>query len=329
MEKSDALNLNNNPLLKIENIDLTYDSNKDIKVLDDFSLDVYSGEILGLVGESGCGKTTLGRSIIGLEKIDYGKIIFEGKEVDYKSGKNLRDIRRNIQMIFQDPYLSLDPTMNVEKTIKEPLLYLRENMTNKQKSIRVKEVMSLIEMDIKLIHRKSKELSGGQRQRVGIGRALAISPQIIICDEPVSALDVSVQASILNLLKKLQRELNITMIFISHDLSVVNYLANRICVMLKGKVCEIGNKDSIFTSCKHPYTKYLLDSIPKINFKEETYEGVEEEIEYLDNGCPFYTRCKFATKICAREFPEKTEENGHIWYCHNYNNFDLNPPTQD
>ena len=317
MEKLDALNTNRDVILKIENVDLTYDNNKDTKALDDFSMEIYNGEILGLVGESGCGKTTLGRAVIGLEEIDSGKISFMGNDIKYKDKKAIKKLRQNVQMIFQDPFLSLDPTMTVANVIKEPLLYLRKEMKGKERDLRLKEVMKHINMDEKFLNRKSGNLSGGQRQRVGIGRALAIEPKLIICDEPVSALDVSVQASILNLLKELQKELNLTMIFISHDLSVVNYLADRICVMLKGKICEIGNKKDIFENSKHPYTRYLLESIPKINLDEEEVIEDVEEIEYFSIGCPFRSRCKYATEICKKDFPEKSEEDEHIWYCYN------------
>ena len=307
----------NKDIITIESLSLTY-KNTNTKALDDFSLKVRKNEILGLVGESGCGKSTLGRAIIGLEKFDKGNIFIDGEKIDYSKNNELKNLRENIQMVFQDPYLSLDPSMSVKNIINEPLKYLKSNLTKEEKEKRILEVMNLIDLDINFLNRKSKEMSGGQRQRVGIARALAITPKVLICDEPVSSLDVSVQAGILNLLKNLKKDLNLSMIFISHDLSVVNYIADRVCVMLKGKVCEIGTKDDIFNNPKHPYSNFLLESVPKIQIEEENENSNDlMEIEYSEKGCPFYNRCKLASEICAKEFPKVQIENEHIWYCHN------------
>ena len=307
----------NKDIIKIENVSLTY-KNTNTKALDDFSLKVKENEILGLVGESGCGKSTLGRAIIGLEKFDEGNIYLDGENLDYSKDSELKKLRENIQMVFQDPYLSLDPSMSVKNIINEPLKYLKASLSKEEKEKRILEVMKLIDLDINFLDRKSKEMSGGQRQRVGIARALAITPKVLICDEPVSSLDVSVQAGILNLLKNLKKDLNLSLIFISHDLSVVNYIADRVCVMLKGKVCEIGSKDDIFNNPKHPYSKFLLESVPKIQIEEENEISDDlMEIEYNEKGCPFYNRCELASEICAKEFPKISRENEHIWYCHN------------
>lgn len=307
----------NKDIIKIENVSLTY-KNTNTKALGDFSLKVKENEILGLVGESGCGKSTLGRAIIGLEKFDSGNIYLDGDNLDYSKDSELKKLRENIQMVFQDPYLSLDPSMSVKNIINEPLKYLKAGLSKEEKEKRILEVMKLIDLDINFLDRKSKEMSGGQRQRVGIARALAITPKVLICDEPVSSLDVSVQAGILNLLKNLKKDLNLSLIFISHDLSVVNYIADRVCVMLKGKVCEIGSKDDIFNNPKHPYSKFLLESVPKIQIEEENEISDDlMEIEYNEKGCPFYNRCELASEICAKEFPKVSTENEHIWYCHN------------
>lgn len=307
----------NKDIIKIENVSLTY-KNTNTKALDDFSLKVKENEILGLVGESGCGKSTLGRAIIGLEKFDSGNIYLDGENLDYSKDSELKKLRENIQMVFQDPYLSLDPSMSVKNIINEPLKYLKTGLSKEEKEKRIQEVMKLIDLDINFLDRKSKEMSGGQRQRVGIARALAITPKVLICDEPVSSLDVSVQAGILNLLKNLKKDLNLSLIFISHDLSVVNYIADRVCVMLKGKVCEIGSKYDIFNNPKHPYSKFLLESVPKIQIEEENQISDDlMEIEYNEKGCPFYNRCELASEICAKEFPKVSTENEHIWYCYN------------
>ena len=307
----------NKDIITIESVSLTY-KNTNTKALDDFSLKVRENEILGLVGESGCGKSTLGRAIIGLEKFDKGSIFIDGEKIDYSKNNELKNLRENIQMVFQDPYLSLDPSMSVKNIINEPLKYLKSNLTKEEKEKRILEVMKLIDLDINFLNRKSKEMSGGQRQRVGIARALSITPKVLICDEPVSSLDVSVQAGILNLLKNLKKDLNLSMIFISHDLSVVDYIADRVCVMLKGKVCEIGLKKDIFNNAMHPYSKYLLESVPKLQVESNDFITDDMmEIEYNPKGCPFYNRCEIRSEICKKEFPNAKIKSGHIWYCHN------------
>lgn len=252
-------------LIDLKNIELTYKYKKrEHRVLDGINISLSEGEILGLVGESGCGKTTLGRIIIGLEKNYTGEYYYRGN-LQNKSDKNEEHIRKkDIQMIFQDPYMSIDPMMNMYDVIEEPLRSLRKDLSKEEIQNRVYEVMDWVGLDRSYLNKKSSSLSGGQLQRIGIARALACEPSILICDEPVSALDVSVQAQILNLMKRIKADLNVSMIFISHDIGVVRYLADTIAVMLEGKICEIKKCDNLFKEPIHPYVKRILDSTPKI-----------------------------------------------------------------
>ena len=226
-------------------------------------MDIYKGETLALVGESGCGKSTLGKLLLRLIPATAGSIVFDGEDITKMNKNQLRQARQKMQLIFQDPYASLDPRMNVGEIISEPLRAYKIYRSEKELEQRVRELMDKVGIRPEFYHRYPHQFSGGQRQRVGIARALALNPKLIVCDEPVSALDVSIQAQILNLLHDLQQELGLTYLFISHDLSVVRYISNRVCVMFLGKVCEIRDTDSLYANPCHPYTKFLLDSTPQ------------------------------------------------------------------
>lgn len=296
-----------------------------VKAVDNVNLSLYSGETLGIVGESGCGKSTLAKVIIRLLEETEGEVLLKGQSlVDLKS-KKLKEMRRSMQMIFQDPYASLNPKWTVERTLLEPLIV--HNIGNKisRKDI-LRNIMKSVGLDESYLKRYPHEFSGGQRQRIGIARALVLNPQIIIADEPVSALDISVQAQILNLLKDLQDKFLLTYIFITHDLSVVRYVADRIAVMYLGKIVEIGDTESIFDKPLHPYTQALISAIPSM---EEIKPAENERIVIkgdLPNpisppsGCHFHTRCPFAMDICKEISPTLKEANlGHEVSCHLYN----------
>lgn len=298
---------NTEPLLKVEHLKKYYPQNRPIfgrptswiRAADDVSLELYPGETLGLVGESGCGKSTLGRLIAGLEKPDSGRIWYKGQELTAKAGRGYGSVRTEIQMVFQDSYSSLNPRKQVFQILSEPMLYhgLADRTTIHKKAERL---MELVGLPLNALDRYPYEFSGGQRQRIGIARALSLEPKLLICDEPVSALDVSIQAQILNLLKSLQKDLDLTCIFIGHGLGAVNYVSRRIAVMYLGKLVETGESGELFESPVHPYTRTLLDAvpIPDPRKREEIWgEVCEEEAlepsvpEAADRGCPFRDRC--------------------------------------
>lgn len=294
---------------------------KRVHAVSDVSLQIYKGETLALVGESGCGKSTLGRTLIRLLQPTAGKIYFNGTEISALSEKNFSPYRRRMQLIFQDPYASLDPRMTVRDIIAEPLKTYHICKTAEETTALVIELLRAVGIPEEFLYRYPHQFSGGQRQRIGIARAIALDPSLIVCDEPVSALDVSVQNQILNLLKKLQRERSLTYLFISHDLSVVRFIADRVCVMFLGRMCEVGNTDEVYASPIHPYTRFLINAIPKAdpNTRTESRMLLSGELPSpIDPpaGCRFHTRCPYAKDCCRTEIPELSEINGRFVACH-------------
>jgi oligopeptide transport system ATP-binding protein len=293
-----------------------------VRAVDGISFDVHRGEILGLVGESGCGKTTTGRTIIQLEKPTSGEIVFEGVDLVSANRKKLFDARRQIQMIFQDPYASLNPRMTVKEIIEEPLV-IHKVGTPKERTKRAQELLDKVGLNPSYINRYPHEFSGGQRQRIGVARALALNPDMIICDEPISALDVSIQAQIVNLLEELQEELGLTYLFIAHDLSMVRHISHRVAVMYLGKIMEMADKEVLFTHPYNPYTIALLSAVPVPDpFVEEKRRRIILEGDVpspIDppSGCHFHTRCFMCKERCKVEEPELVEvEKGHFVACH-------------
>ena len=294
------------------------------------SFDIRHGETLGLVGESGCGKTTIGRMLVGLEKPTAGVIRFGGKDLAKSSGREYRRERREIQYMFQDSYASLDPRMRAESILREPLIVQRIG-SRKDQMARVRERLGQVGLPESALERYPHEFSGGQRQRLGFARALMLNPQLIVADEPVSALDVSIQAQVLNMMRDLQRELGLTYLFISHDLSVVRYLSNHIGVMYLGKLVEIGTADEVYLRPAHPYTKGLIESAPTADPETErakVNEGITGELPsaiHPPSGCRFRTRCPLAQEICANVEPELKPYGSanHLAACH----FALQPPV--
>lgn len=321
------------PLMKVKNLKKWFPIKRGllsktvghVKAVDDVSFNIYIGETLGLVGESGCGKTTLSRTILRLLEPTSGSIEFEGNNIMSVNGMELRSIRRNMQIVFQDPFGSLHPMMKIGKIIEEPLLIGNSrNRWNKEKRYkRILELIDQVGLKEEHLNRYPHEFSGGQRQRIVIARALATSPKLIICDEPVSALDVSVRAQILNLLEELQKELKLTYLFISHDLSVVEHISDRIAVMYLGQIVELSSKEELFNNPLHPYTQALLSSIPLIDnfFKKEriTLKGDIPSPANPPNGCRFHTRCRYATEGCKNEQRLTEVGDSHYVACHLHN----------
>lgn len=284
------------------------------------NLDIYAGETLALVGESGCGKSTLGRTLIRLLEPTSGEILFEGQDIVGMKEAEFAAYRRQMQIIFQDPYASLNPRMSVKEIIGEPLTtYGMKDKGELEK--RVRGLMQEVGIQQEFYNRYPHQFSGGQRQRIGIARAIALNPRLIICDEPVSALDVSIQSQVLNLLKDLQEQYHLTYLFISHDLSVVKFIADRVCVMFLGMICEIGDTDSLYEKPLHPYTRFLLNAIPKADprLRTEDKELLAGEIPSPVNppsGCRFHTRCPYAKEICASQAPPCREMGERRVFCH-------------
>lgn len=293
-----------------------------VHAVTDVNLKVYEGETLGVVGESGCGKSTLGRLLLHLLEPTRGSVIFDGQDLSKLKIEELRDMRKQMQMVFQDPYASLNPRLKIRDIVAEPLFTHKLVKTKAEADAIVEDLLRKCGIRPEFMFRYPHQFSGGQRQRVSIARALALNPRLIVCDEPVSALDVSIQSQILNLLGKLQAERNLTYIFISHDLSVVRYLSDRVCVMFLGKICELGVTRDIYADPLHPYTKFLLDAvpIPDPERKRESKEMLTGEIPSPVNppsGCYFRTRCPHACERCAQEAPALKEvKPGRFVACH-------------
>lgn len=317
---------NAEPLLKVEQLKTYYPvksgffnrSQEFVKAVDDVSFEVYPGETIGVVGESGCGKSTLAKTLLRLTGSTSGKIIYDDKDLNSLTQQQMREVRKNLQFIFQDPYSSLNPRKTVERIIEEPLVNLTNYSSKDRKQIILKTIKD-VGLDTYHLNRFPHEFSGGQRQRIGIARAIVVKPKFIICDEPVSALDVSIQAQIINLLKNLQKEYNLTYLFISHDLGVVKHFCNRIIVMYLGKIVEIADKKSLFATPTHPYTQSILSAVPSIYRKHERIilNGEVPSPINPPSGCAFHTRCPEATTMCSQVKPElkKIAQNQFV-ACH-------------
>ena len=280
-----------------------------IKAVDGIDFTMYKGETLGLVGESGCGKSTTGRAILQLYRPTAGEVHFEGVDITKSKGEDLRKMRRRMQMIFQDPYASLNPRMTVGSIIGEPLEVHNIGSNKKERQERVQELLKTVGLNPYFVNRYPHEFSGGQRQRIGVARALAVNPAFIVCDEPISALDVSIQAQIINLLEDLQDELGLTYLFIAHDLSVVRHISDRIAVMYLGKIVELADRDELYENPMHPYTQALLSAVPIPDPKIETQrkriilEGDVPSPANPPKGCNFSTRCPRVMDICRQQDP--------------------------
>ena len=317
----------NRPLIEVKGLKEYFDINmgflrsKPLKAVDDVSFSINKGETLGLVGESGCGKTTVGRTILHLYKPTAGEIYYDGKLI--KTKDDVRQFRTKASMVFQDPYSSLNPRMTVSDIVGEPLDVHHMYSSKKERDDRILELLSLVGLNSEHASRYAHEFSGGQRQRIGIARALAMNPEFIVCDEPVSALDVSIQAQVINMFDDLQDELGLTYLFIAHDLLVVRHISDRIAVMYLGKMVELADAEEIYNHPLHPYSQSLLSAVPlpdpkaaRAN-KRIVLSGDIPSPLNAPSGCPFRTRCAYATEACAQSMPEFREiSKGHFVACH-------------
>lgn len=320
--------MGNNVLLEAKNLKKYFtvsssmfnDKKSFVHAVDDVSLKIYEKETLALVGESGCGKSTLGRLLIRLLEATAGEVRFNDVNIFQLKSEELRKLRSEMQIIFQDPYASLNPRMRVGDIIGEPII-THNSISRKEKEDKVKALMNMVGLREAYMNRFPHQFSGGQRQRIGIARALALNPKLIICDEPVSALDVSIQSQILNLLQDLQHELGLTYLFISHDLSVVKHISDRVCVMFLGKMCELGPTKDIYSEPMHPYTRFLIEALPKPDprLRDKEKQLLQGDLPSPVNppsGCRFHTRCPYAQKICSELEPELKQLGSHMVACH-------------
>ena len=317
-------------LLRVEDLKIYYPvagsgfgKKEFVKAVDGVTFEVKKGEVFGIVGESGCGKSTLGRGVCKLENLTSGHVYLDGEDITEYNDRRMRSIRKKVQMVFQDPYMSLNPRMSVFDIIAEPLLahHLYQDKADLEK--KVLDLLHRVGLDDYHANRYPHEFSGGQRQRIGIARALAVEPSLIIADEPVSALDVSIQAQVLNLLNELKHDLDLTYIFVAHDLSVVEYISDRVGVMYLGNFVEVGEKEKIYSNPMHPYTQALLSAVPVPDptAKRERIllEGSIPSAHKLPTGCKFHTRCPKCMECCKTQAPERYEvDDGHYVYCHLY-----------
>lgn len=312
------------PLLEVQNLVKYFPTKKGkLHAVDDVSFTIDRGRTLGVVGESGCGKSTLGRGVCKLENLTSGHVYLDGEDITEYNDRRMRSIRKKVQMVFQDPYASLNPRMSVFDIIAEPLLvhHLYQDKADLEK--KVLDLLHRVGLDDYHANRYPHEFSGGQRQRIGIARALAVEPSLIIADEPVSALDVSIQAQVLNLLNELKHDLDLTYIFVAHDLSVVEYISDRVGVMYLGNFVEVGEKEKIYSNPMHPYTQALLSAVPVPDptAKRERIllEGSIPSAHKPPTGCKFHTRCPKCMECCKTQAPERYEvDDGHYVYCHLY-----------
>ena len=317
-------------LLRVEDLKIYYPvagsgfgKKEFVKAVDGVTFEVKKGEVFGIVGESGCGKSTLGRGVCKLENLTSGHVYLDGEDITEYNDRRMRSIRKKVQMVFQDPYASLNPRMSVFDIIAEPLLvhHLYQDKADLEK--KVLDLVHRVGLDDYHANRYPHEFSGGQRQRIGIARALAVEPSLIIADEPVSALDVSIQAQVLNLLNELKHDLDLTYIFVAHDLSVVEYISDRVGVMYLGNFVEVGEKEKIYSNPMHPYTQALLSAVPVPDptAKRERIllEGSIPSAHKPPTGCKFHTRCPKCMECCKTQAPERYEvDDGHYVYCHLY-----------
>lgn len=325
-------NIDNTSLLIVENLKMYFPLFKgildkkcaDVKAVDDISFSIPQGRTFGLVGESGCGKTTAGKCILRVNTPTGGKVIYNGNDITHLSVKEFKPFRRDIQLIFQDPYSSLDPRQSVFSIVKEAIVADKVPRTKQEVQVKVDELLTLVELDPTMSDRYPHEMSGGQRQRLGIARALACNPKLIVCDEPVSALDVSIQAQIINLFKTLQGQLGLTYLFIAHDLAVVRHIADVIGVMYLGHLVEVMEAEELYLHPIHPYTKALLSAVPITDYyveqsrQREVLPGEVPSPINAPSGCPFHPRCACATEICKQICPTLLDKsNGHKVACHN------------
>ena len=317
-------------LLRVEDLKIYYPvagsgfrKKEFVKAVDGVTFEVKKGEVFGIVGESGCGKSTLGRGVCKLENLTSGHVYLDGEDITEYNDRGMRSVRKKVQMVFQDPYASLNPRMSVFDIIAEPLLvhHLYQDKADLEK--KVLDLLHRVGLDDYHANRYPHEFSGGQRQRIGIARALAVEPSLIIADEPVSALDVSIQAQVLNLLNELKHDLDLTYIFVAHDLSVVEYISDRVGVMYLGNFVEVGEKEKIYSNPMHPYTQALLSAVPVPDptAKRERIllEGSIPSAHKPPTGCKFHTRCPKCMECCKTQAPERYEvDDGHYVYCHLY-----------